>query len=766
MNANPIRPTVRAATRRASPVLPLLLSALALPAQQALDFKPPPVPDPVKGWPDQSPPTAAEMAMLRLQRPFHAALPTDAGGAVQPLDRVVFDQPGDGRIWAAGRSYKASFGADGFTYVPFLGAGAPRDFPVRFRLCAVSVGGRELALADAAPVQDGNVVTFARGAMREQYELLLDQVEQSFTVDSNLPGDVEVELQVISELAADAAAAGIRFANELGRVDYGAAHVVVAGALQPVPTTFADGAIRIRVPAAQRPEGLLVIDPIIQTSAFTFSGSQDSRSPDIAYDATSDQYLAVWQYQFSATDVDIYCEFRNGDGSAVAGSLGVVDITTISHENPRAANLNGYDRFLVVMQRFQSNVWSIQGRLRLAGQAVHPIVFQINDPALSGNCVNPDVGGDSADTGTCDKWCVVWERQLTATDFDIHGRLVRADTSMSTPTLFIENSAASIYSLPQVSQSNGNGLTSSPRWMVVYQFRFSATDWDVYGCAIDLNGTIATTNTPIDTSTLNDLVPCVSSPNTDFTGNPLFLVTYERQSPLEARARLLSAGFVNQIAAINMTASFGFGPFWVRPESDGNRFAVLTGSATISVGTLAYTGSALVLHEAPQALPGIPSYPRICSKRSGGGPRTDYGIAYIEESPVPDRIGITAYRGHAPIAGASRRVMGCQGLQIAVAGRPFLGESLTFSLANVGLDLPGMAFGLPVPASTTFCSACPLGIDLNAGVTAVIGTSWTIQVPPAAVLVGAGGAIQGFGLGSGPCVHTLRFSDTIDFTVG
>ena len=33
---------------------------------------PPPVPDPIKGWHDTSPLTAAEQAMLRAQRPLHA----------------------------------------------------------------------------------------------------------------------------------------------------------------------------------------------------------------------------------------------------------------------------------------------------------------------------------------------------------------------------------------------------------------------------------------------------------------------------------------------------------------------------------------------------------------------------------------------------------------------------------------------------------------------------------------------------------------------
>ena len=750
----------------------VVLLPAALAAQHPLDIKPAPTPDPVKGYADTSPLTAEELQMMRTQRPPHSPLPADVATRRGPATASgaapgqVLHDASDGRLWAMGDAYKASFGADGFVYVPWFGQAAPRNFPVQFRLREVCVGGQPLALADAEPQRDGDRVTFTRGVVQERYELTPQHVEQTFVVDTALPGDVVLTLDVVSELAEDPATPGLQFGNELGCVHYGDAHVVDGARLRRVPTTWSDGAIRIVVPAAERTAGALVIDPIIYTSAFSASLGSDSSQPDIAYDASSNTYLLVWQHPFSASDFDIYCEFRNGsDGSPIPGTLGTIDFTGFDHQNPRVANLAAGARFLVVSQRFGGGVWQIYGRLRLAGQAVHPNLIPISEPsAYPGPHINPDIGGDPSQVG--DSWLVVWQREFSATDYDIHARLVRIDTSLPGPTILIENASSSIYSLPSVSQSNGNGLATAARWMVVYQYRYSSLDWDIYGCTLNQAGTITASNQPVDSSTLNDLVPTVSSPNTDSAGgNPLFLVTYERQNPSEARARLVSAQFVNQIPAVNLSLPpFGLGGFWVRAESDGNRFAVLNGAGTIGVATLAYNGSALVLQEASQPLPGAPSYPRLCSKRSGGGARTDYGIAYIETSWSPDRIGVSAYRGHTPGNDVARRVMGCTNLQIDVSGRPFLGESLTFSLANVGFDIPGFAFGTPAPASNVVCAACPLGVSLT-GVTLLVGSNLTVAIPTSVALVNFTAAVQGFALGSGPCVASLRFADTIDFSV-
>ncbi|MFO1077474.1 MAG: hypothetical protein U1E73_07085 [Planctomycetota bacterium] len=771
----PSRHGTRASAKRPLSSCLALVFCLPLAAQQAPDVLDPPVPDPIKGWADSSPLTPAEREMMRTGRPPHWPSAGAAVAGTVPVagarpgwrDRVVFDQVDGGPIWAAGAAYKASFGPAGFEYVPFLGSDAPQNYPVRFALRAVRVGGRALPLAAATAMREGETITIARGAVRERYEFTLDTVEQTFVVDSALSGDVELELAVATELAADTTT-GIRFANDRGAVTYGEAHVVCGGETVPVPTTFAGDAIRIHVPAAVRGQGPLVIDPILGTQAVAFGGTQDSGQPDIAYDGAASQYLLVWEYRYSATDYDVYSEFRNANGAVVAGSLSAIDVSTTSHAAPRVADLNAYSRFLVVSQRYEQNRWQIYGRLRLAGAFAHPIVFPISDPAGLGHCINPDIGGDP---GNGDRWLVVWQRELNATTFNIHARTVFADTSLGGLTPIVNTSNA-IYSLPSVSQSNGNGLTPSPSWMVVYQYRYSATDTDIYGAAISPTGTFVTSHAPIDTSIYNDLVPTVTSPLVDLPGSsPPFCVTYEEQSPNQAMCRILSPTFsnlfLNLMPTTSLTAAFGFGPFWVRAESDGCRIAIVSGLATITVGTVMFDGGQLLLHEAPVALAGVPEYPRIASKRSGGGLHGGYGIAYADVGPVPDTILMTAYVGCQPGNDVVRRQMGCGGLSINSTGLPYLGETFTCSLGNSPSGVYGLVEGLPQPATSVFCAPCPIGVNLSGPVANFfLAGSASQAIPCSPGLVGVTLSMQGYAFfAGGPCPSGLIFSDTIDFTI-
>jgi hypothetical protein len=712
-------------------------------------------------------------ALLAAQGPVDPSPPSAvlSDGRVVPVrDRVHFSGHDDGHVWAIGTSYKASFGDDGFVYVPFFGSKAPRNYPVQFQLCSVRVGGRQLALAAAAPEQVGTAVTFDRGAVSERYELALDRVEQTFVIDSALAGDVELELQVTSELVEDGARPGLQFHNELGSVSYGQAHVVNGMELSPVPTTFDGRTLRIHVAEALRTGERLVIDPIIQSSTTPLSvNNLDQGQPDIAYDASFDRYLVVWEEYFSASDTDIWTEFRDGSGAAVSASLQAIDATGANFLHPKVANLNLSDRFLVVYEAFNptSGRFRIQGRTRGANLGSLGPSFTISDPSLSVSCYRPDIGGDPSTLATANRWLVVWQRNNSATDTDIEGRLVRSDTTFATPILTIANNPNHFYNDPFVSQSNGNGLSGSPCWMVAYEHEFSPTDRDIWGAAIDVVGGIVTPNFAISSSLNDERAPNVSCPATDLGGTrPLFMLAYQDDTNSRAMARLVrpfSIGFVNDITPVNMTATFGLPGGYAKCDSDGNRFAFVGGVGN-RITTFAFDGAQLIQQEPLQPLPNLPVYVRLVSKRSGGGPRTDYGVVDEDRLFSPFRIMVSAYGGHAPGNDVTRRPLACNGLDIDFAGRSFLGEQLTFTLTNPGSDIPLFAFGAPVPATTALCAQCALGVDAGSAIL-VVGATLAVTMPTAPAIVGSQFAVQGLGLGSGPCVAGLRFSDTIDFTV-
>lgn len=775
-------------------LLPVLLSVVPLSAQRANEFKPTMAPDPVKGMHDMSPLTAAERALLRPQpRTLAAGSVAErirAEGPMTASGPVLFAEPGDGRSWVLASTYKASFGADGFTYIPFFGSDAPKNYPVQFVLRSLRVGGREVPLDPARAVREDARVILDRGAVRELYDLAPRQVEQTFVVDVNLPGDVELELDVVTELREDAERPGLQFGNALGNVDYGTAYLVTGAVKTEIACAFTGPTIRLRVADAQRGSGPVVIDPIISTSATSWALTHAAANPDIAYDVTTDRYMVVQESVFSAADSDIVTELRDGNGAFVPGSQLVYDATPAPHRFPRVANLNAADRFLVVTEHFNEHAapgqqYTIWGAT--AG-AASPFsmgqLFQVSEPLSQGDKYVADVGGDPSPSGTT-YWTVVYTRAFTATtDWDIHARQVDASGTPRPNTILIENSGSTIFASPQISLSNANGSATAARWMVVYSFRFSATDWDVYGASLDHNGGIARVSGPIDSGFVSDLYPQVSSPSLDWTNdNPVFMVSYERQSPLHMMGTVVSAQLVRIVPPTDLSTTFGFGGFWCRTESDGCRFAVThgllsAGNNVINVATLGVDDTTspvrFVLHDASQPLaqtsppfnPISAAAPMIASKRSGGGTPTDYCVAFLNRDVAPDRLNVTTYEGRRLGTMFTTQPTGCGGLTLTVSGRPYMGETVRFALGNLGTDQFGELLGIPGPAVPLCGAICSYGLDLDVPPIHFPGLSLlTLELPGTFNLAGARLAVQGYSIGSGSCLGTFRFSDTIEFTI-
>jgi hypothetical protein len=676
----------------------------------------------------------------------------------QAPDRLVFDAPGDGRLWAAGETYKASFGAEGFVYIPFLGSDAPRNFPVQFVLRSVRVAGRDVAFDACAPAtRAGARVTFDRGLVREVYDLTPRSVEQTFVVEGALPGDVDLEIEVTSDLVEDAAQAGLQWRNHLGQVDYGTAYVVCGTEKREIASAVFGRTLRLHVPASKRGSGPVVIDPILTTRQLTPT-QRSSEIPDVAYDATTDRWAVTWVHLFSATDHDVVAELRTGNGDPIAGTFKVIDLSTDSYSWPRIANLNRADRFLIAMERYrpqdppnqQFTVWgrTLDAVAPFSTSALIPI-----SPASTADQLSVDVGGDS---GNGTRWTVVWRHGN-----DIHARQVFADASLASNTIPIESTSAACIS-PQISLSNGNGLTGRPCWCIVYSLWVSDTNWDVYGAVLDNNGVILAPHSPIHRASTNDPYTYVSSPLTDAGPVPAFLVSYERQvSPPEMMAKVIDANFATVVPEVNLTRRYGFSGIYCRVESDGIRFAASCQiGTTMRIGTLAMVAGDLVLHETLQDM-GTGDSPAIASRRSGGGAPTEYGVVF-DTTNAPARATLVLYQGRAPAGGVSRRSTNC-GLGINYNGRPFLGEQITFTLTNTGSDLPGFVVGFPAPA-LQLCGNCNLGLDLTKAMIP-FPAPMSLVLPRDPIFVGATLSAQGYAIGSGACFGGLRVSDTYDLTI-
>ncbi len=385
-------------------------------------------------------------------------------------EAVHFAPDGDA-LWIRGKSYKAQASADGFTYIPFLGSNAPRNYPVAFRLRSAVLSGVPLALdASAGVSRVDNRIVLQRGPVDVVYDVALEQIEQSFRVDAaGAAGDLVLTLDVQSDLVSSRAGAGFRFDGPDGGMNYGAATVLDGrGRAAGVPAELQGGVLTLTVPASflLAAEGQIVVDPILTT--FTVdTASGDQGNVDVAYDATSDSYTFVYEDTFSATDRDLYRRTYQSNATYVGG--GYVDSSADDWRNPSIANLNGEDAYLIVAARSSGTGYSdIVGRTLGAGPFLLGPVVVIGDTGSSTRWSNarPDVGGNST-SAPGGSFLVTWERIFSPTQTLPRMRTVQADGTLGTLMTF-DNGVDLSRTEVVVSESTGNPSTVNV-WNVAYR---------------------------------------------------------------------------------------------------------------------------------------------------------------------------------------------------------------------------------------------------------------------------------------------------------
>lgn len=717
---------------------------------------------------------ALALATLNAQRTMPDLEPA-AARAEPVLDKVLHDDAG-GVHWAVGRDWKASFDRGGFTFIPCFGARAPRNFPVAFHVVALRVGGSDVAFAsDVAPRVHGDRVLFDRGALREVYDTAAAHVAQSFVVDSAHPGDVEIELRVTSDLREHGEHAGLQFANEHGAVEYGDAFLVRDGERLPIATTFVGGSLRLRVPGELRGNGPVVIDPIINTvvADYLFSLTFTTNFPDIAFEASTARYLAVWERTFSASDRDVLSQFFDNDGNVVPSLDAAIDISGIDCRVPRVASVASPSRFLVVYERQDPAQWNgrsmIFGRIRQA-DGLTPLQpeIMISHPIWPGSNSTPDVGGDPWTLQTT-SWAIVWTH-TSGSDSTIHRRSMRGDAVMIAQDDVLASESGHALFSPQISQGNGNGHSANPGWLVVYSRIKTPTDIDVGGTFLSV-ALHASPPILLDYGSTQDLFAFVSSPATNANGAlARYLVTYERQAPLSAQALVYEATTNTFSSPTDLTASFGIGPHWTRGDSDRTRFVVAASAGTnanaVALSTLAFDGQAFVVHEANVPLPGSVTFPQVVANRAMGGAPNHYAVIYQDATTTPARTTVTKHLGHAPGNQIVRRPFACDGLGCDATGTTALGGAVSFTLGNVGTAFPGFAIGLPSSTPIPVCATCSVGLRLDQPSALAFGSvDFDLLIPSNIALVGASLTVQGLSVGQGSCVGSLSFSDAFDVTL-
>jgi len=424
--------------------------------------------------------------------------------------RMLYDEPGDGRVWAAGTRYKASFGSDGAVFIPAFGSQAPHNFPHALSPDRVTVNGEPIAFESRVDARrETDRISFERGAFVERYDLALESLEQSFVFDQ-LPraGELVLHIPVASELVASEGDDGLAFSSDFGTLTYSRAIAIDAtGRRFSAPTHLVDGAIVISVTAADiaRATFPLVIDPVVGTLA-VISTTDDTREPDLAYDAFDNLWLLTWTVAFSATDLDVRARTVFSTGSIDTA----IDITTESWDVPRSAYLAFSHTFLVVAstgQHIKGRIVDPNGTINVVGPQV------LISGSDTGAKTNPDVGGDST-SSTTNHFCVVWERAGAT-----HGTGIIA-ARLLTPTggvlganaTYLTNSLFESGVRPTISKSpNGS------EWLMAFTYSDALAPANIYAARIQTNGPIPTSGFAVTGGSSYSRQPVVSSFQTNTT---------------------------------------------------------------------------------------------------------------------------------------------------------------------------------------------------------------------------------------------------------
>jgi len=456
----------------------------------------------------------AEAAPTASAARLGAPLPISLRRGAVDHDRMMYDSPGDGSLWARGASYKASFDASGATYYPFFGKSAPHDYAHVLSPDCVTVGDASLAFErSASPVRDGDHVALNSGAFVESYDLAPQSVEQSFVFGS-LPrqGDLVMHIPVASELDASASADGIEFTSDLGRVHYGRATAIDAsGRRAEIATELADGAITLRVDASFLASTTfpLVVDPLVSTIFFPAAAGLDDFAADTAYDPTLNAWLVVWEETFSASDTDAYCRLLNASGATIAD--GTIDFTVGAWASPRCADLAAAQQFLVVggVTSSGGTLKTVQSRtVKQSGSTLNIGPQTSVSDGAPGDKINPDVGGDPF-LNSPSFYCVAYEHVISTNNHEIAIQMVGADGHpVNVSPTYLAADPTSPDETPSVSKSDDTFA-----WTVTWARFPLISHGDIWAAHVHWDGFVLDGPFGI-TATLSpfDFAPCASSP--------------------------------------------------------------------------------------------------------------------------------------------------------------------------------------------------------------------------------------------------------------
>jgi len=516
-----------------------------------------------------------------LVKPLDVPTTTRGDRPALPVDHLYYTTQRDGTIWVSGNTYKASFGTQGASFIPYFGSRAPRSFPLDMSLESATVDGHAIPLEPAtAAMRDGDRITIDRGPIDEVYEIGLESIEQTFVVaERPASGDLRFFVRLDSEMSRGENADGFTWSNDLGSVSYGRAFVRESdGRRVPVESRAVEGGVEIVVgrdylATATYP---LVVDPVV--SSFSIDTvTYDAGDSDVSYDLSTDRYFVVYERVVNVNDSDVYGIMFEANGTGAWFTA--LDNTGEDWKSPQVANLNSSNQFLVVAQAryvLGAQNWNIWGMTVDAVTTVPGWKFLIstNDPIHEQ--IFPDVGGDSYDGPGGTYYCVTWQRQYNANDTDVHVRLVTASSTLFGPgTILLSDSGGTLDAWPSVSKSNGI-LGGAAAWTIAWHRTYGTTEHDIFAARLAWDGTVLNAPVGIYTAAGAEYYPRVSSPLDD--GRVLVIYAHAFATDHDIYYSLLNGTTIENQGNLTSLEASGFlyqNQVEYSIDTDGQRFAVV-----------------------------------------------------------------------------------------------------------------------------------------------------------------------------------------------
>jgi hypothetical protein len=206
----------------------------------------------------------------------------------------------------------------------------------------------------------------------------------------------------------------------------------------------------------------------------TMSGNEVH--PAVAYNASNDEYLLVWMYDVSGDGTRYDIRGRIIPWNPAGGGSDVFVIGNWVHPydmwNPSVAWGAVHNAYLVTWDSYDATT---RQPLRLGSRVVS--ADGAPDPSATITSTDSPHYSDLVYNAARDEFLVVWVRSLT----NIYGARLNWDGTVARSDFAIY-SGSTTQQYPAVSTNEQN------RYMVAWEHQYSATDWDVLGIELDVDG--------------------------------------------------------------------------------------------------------------------------------------------------------------------------------------------------------------------------------------------------------------------------------------